>query len=113
MRLGTLEVWARLPEGSSHITEKQIHEALWHYYYDVDKTVGYLVASYITKAKEQKKAAVGKKATGEFHYFLSSMDSRAFELELSPLDESVQYWIYLEVGGFSIVYKSRGYMSTS
>lgn len=75
MRVGTLEVWARLPDGSAHITEKEIHEALWHYYYDIDKTVGYLVTTYISKAKkEQKKGTVGKKATGGFLLSLKSMD---------------------------------------
>lgn len=51
LRLGTIEVQSLLQAlqqddnaaGSlANITEKEIREALWHYYYDVDKAVGYL-----------------------------------------------------------------------
>ena len=61
---------------AGHITEKQIHEALWHYYYDIEKTVGYLLATYVTKPKEkeQKKAAAGKKVTGGSCSFLCFAD---------------------------------------
>jgi elongation factor 1 alpha-like protein len=43
----------------------QIQDALWHYYYDVQKSVGYLVNSYVAKAKKENKKAVAKK-TGRF-----------------------------------------------
>lgn len=51
LRLGTIEVQNLLQllqqdDGAAvavaNITEKEIREALWHYYYDVDKAVGYL-----------------------------------------------------------------------
>lgn len=77
MRLGTIDVRANLPEGTGHITEKQIHDALWHYYYDVEKTVGYLIATYVAKPKKpQKKATSGKKETGRFclSFGISTMD---------------------------------------
>ena len=61
---------ANMPD-AGHITEKQIHDALWHYYYDIEKTVGYLLETYVTKPKkEQKKAAGGKKTTGGSCSFL-------------------------------------------
>ena len=55
-----------LPSDAGHITDKQIHNALWHYYYDVQKSVGYLVNTYVTKMKKENKKPVAKKA-GEFH----------------------------------------------
>lgn len=59
LRLGTIKVRELLPQGSGHINDKQIQEALWHYYYDVDKSVAYLRKEYMAKPKkEQKKATV-------------------------------------------------------
>jgi elongation factor 1 alpha-like protein len=66
MRLGTIEVRAKLPDGAGYIAENQIHDALWHYYYDVEKTVGYLITTYVAKPKKEQKVAAGKKATGGF-----------------------------------------------
>lgn len=54
LRLGTIQVRENLPEGPNRITDKQIQDSLWHYYYDVDKTVSYLVKKYMTKPKEKK-----------------------------------------------------------
>lgn len=70
MILGTIEVRKSLPPGSSNITEKQIHEALWHYYYDVGKSVTYLVNTYIPKVPKKiaKKESSGKSI--EFHFGL-------------------------------------------
>lgn len=44
MAQGTLEVRQLLQSESPPIkvTDEEIWESLWHYYYDVDKTVGYL-----------------------------------------------------------------------
>ncbi|KAH8601455.1 P-loop containing nucleoside triphosphate hydrolase protein [Bisporella sp. PMI_857] len=63
LRQGTIQVREVLGD-TMNITEAQIHEALWHYYYDIDKTVGYLLNILESKAKkEQKKAASKKKTT--------------------------------------------------
>lgn len=40
------------------ITDYHIHDALWHYYYDVDKSVTYLVNS---RTKEEDKGVKKKK----------------------------------------------------
>jgi hypothetical protein len=66
MRVGTIAVREALPPSVAHITDKQIQEALWHYYYDVAKSVGYLVTTYAPKQKAQKKDKVqaGKKVQG-------------------------------------------------
>ncbi|ROT36239.1 hypothetical protein SODALDRAFT_335317, partial [Sodiomyces alkalinus F11] len=39
---GTTDVQDALGEDARKVSTEQIEEALWHYYYDVDKTVGYL-----------------------------------------------------------------------
>lgn len=59
MRVGTIAVRAELPATASHITDKQIQEALWHYYYDIEKSVGYLVNTYVAKPKKEKKVKGG------------------------------------------------------
>lgn len=71
MRVGTIAIRAELPPQGSHITDKQIQEALWHYYYDIEKSVGYLVSTYISGPKAQKKARVQdvKKAQGRSYCF--------------------------------------------
>ncbi|TLD25272.1 hypothetical protein PspLS_06110 [Pyricularia sp. CBS 133598] len=60
MVLGTTAVREALAAESSKVTTAQIQEALWHYYYDVDKSIAYLVSKYISPPVDSKKA---KKAT--------------------------------------------------
>lgn len=50
----------------NQITDKQIQDSLWYYYYDIEKTVKYLVKTYLEPPKEKKAA---KKTKGGF--FLS------------------------------------------
>jgi hypothetical protein len=73
MRVGTIAIRAELPPQGIHITDKQIQEALWHYYYDIEKSVGYLVSTYISGPKAQKKAKAQdvKKTQGRFCSFFS------------------------------------------
>lgn len=47
MQKGTEEVRKALGEEASKVTVAQIQEALWHYYYDVDKSVAYLKRTFI------------------------------------------------------------------
>lgn len=56
---GTIAVRAVLPAEGGNITEKQIHDPLWHYYYDVEKTVRYLVRTYVEPRKPVKKEGEG------------------------------------------------------
>lgn len=42
MRIGTEKVRAALGDASDFVTDDAIQEALWHYYYDVAKSVTYL-----------------------------------------------------------------------
>ncbi|KAI1341208.1 P-loop containing nucleoside triphosphate hydrolase protein [Xylariaceae sp. FL0016] len=59
MTAGTAQVRAALGNESSKITSKQIEEALWHYYYDVDKSVAYLVGKYVAPKPANKNTAEG------------------------------------------------------
>ncbi|RDL36978.1 p-loop containing nucleoside triphosphate hydrolase [Venustampulla echinocandica] len=70
MRQGTIKVREALPPTAAHVTDKQVQEALWHYYYDVEKSVKYLVAASVpTTPKVLKKGAAGKKPEGGFISF--------------------------------------------
>lgn len=42
MHEGTIKVREALGEESPHITDLAIQEALWHYFYDIAKSVSYL-----------------------------------------------------------------------
>jgi len=68
MRVGTIAVRAELPATATHITDKQIQEALWHYYYDIEKSVGYLMSTYVAKKEKEKKKSKGG--------FISCFDAR-------------------------------------
>jgi elongation factor 1 alpha-like protein len=50
LRLGTLKVREALPGIS--VSDSEIQEALWHYYYDVAKSVTYLKSQYKTLAQK-------------------------------------------------------------
>ncbi|KAL2755588.1 hypothetical protein ACRALDRAFT_1064360 [Sodiomyces alcalophilus JCM 7366] len=80
LRKGTEDVRDALGEDTGKVSTEQIQEALWHYFYDVDKTVAYLRRKFIApppkpepkKPKETsnrfdaaaaKSAAIAKKAT--------------------------------------------------
>ncbi|KAI4906061.1 hypothetical protein J4E90_010909 [Alternaria incomplexa] len=61
MRAGTIRVREALGDKSDFTSDEQIQEALWHYYYDVGKSVSYLknrlgVGEVKTEAPKQEKA---------------------------------------------------------
>jgi hypothetical protein len=45
---------------SSGITEKEIKDALWYYYFDQEKTVAYLLEQQHKKSAAREKAETGK-----------------------------------------------------
>ena len=63
MRLGTIAVREVLPSATTNITDKEIQESLWHYYYDVEKSIAYLVSKHAPKQKAAKKENI--KGKGE------------------------------------------------
>jgi len=74
MRIGTIAVREKLPPTATHVTDKQIQESLWHYYYDVEKSVEYLANTYMKKPKEKAQKKEKKVAGG----LISFRDSYAF-----------------------------------
>ncbi|RYP12189.1 hypothetical protein DL767_011394 [Monosporascus sp. MG133] len=60
MAAGTAEIRAALGDESSKVTTQQIQEALWHYYYDVDKSITYLMSKFIAPAPKAAKSATKK-----------------------------------------------------
>lgn len=60
MRKGTIAVRAQLPDNAKHVTDEQIHESLWHYYYDVEQSVAYLVKKFGKKAEKVKASNNGR-----------------------------------------------------
>ncbi|OTB09622.1 hypothetical protein M426DRAFT_50879 [Hypoxylon sp. CI-4A] len=54
MDAGTAQVRAALGIEASKVTTQQIQEALWHYYYDVDKSVTYLLTKFIAPPTKKK-----------------------------------------------------------
>ncbi|OTA62389.1 hypothetical protein K449DRAFT_414523 [Hypoxylon sp. EC38] len=73
MDAATAQVRAALGVESSKVTTQQIQEALWYYYYDVDKSVTYLTTKFITPAPSNKKkglARAGVSTTGPHHLMI-------------------------------------------
>lgn len=64
MEAGTAEVRSMLGAGASKVTKTQIQEALWHYYYDVDKSVAYLISKFIDPPAPKPKSAPAKNKGG-------------------------------------------------
>ena len=65
MAQGTEDVKAQLGEDANKVTTKQIHDALWHYYYDIEKSVSYLKNKYISPPPP--KPSTKKAPEGMFH----------------------------------------------
>lgn len=62
MQKGTEEVRKALGEEASKVTVAQIQEALWHYYYDIDKSVAYLTRTFIAPPPKPAPKAAQKPA---------------------------------------------------
>ncbi|KFA63578.1 hypothetical protein S40285_04114 [Stachybotrys chlorohalonatus IBT 40285] len=62
MNKGMAEVRKVLGKDASKVTAAQIQDALWHYYYDVDKSVAYLKKTFIPSSEKPtpKKAPEGE-----------------------------------------------------
>lgn len=65
MEKGTADVKKSLGANAGKVTVKQIQEALWHYFYDVEKSVAYLSKTFVTpppKATPKNVPEAGKRA---------------------------------------------------
>jgi len=56
MAAATAKVQEAMGSQAAFLTTDQIQEALWHYYYDVEKSVAYLTKKFISPPKEKKAA---------------------------------------------------------
>ncbi len=61
MAAGTVAVREALGPDVPGVTDKEIHEALWHYYYDVGQTITYILDTRAKKAGGMKKEKKKKK----------------------------------------------------
>ncbi|KJZ69340.1 hypothetical protein HIM_11262 [Hirsutella minnesotensis 3608] len=85
MSKGTADVKTALGSDASKVSTKQIEEALWHYYYDVDKSVAYLKKSF---APPIAKPTVKKTPDGQEFLAKSILQSREQRYSLG-LDRDV------------------------
>lgn len=67
LRQSTITVREELPP-RNQITDKQIQDSLWYYYYDIEKTVKYLVKTYLEPPKEKKAPGGVKKNKGGLYF---------------------------------------------
>ncbi|KAM0316730.1 hypothetical protein ACHAPQ_011245 [Fusarium lateritium] len=82
---GAAEVRRALGTEADKVTKAQIEEALWHYYYDIDKSVTYLMKTFIAPAPKPVKKAP------EDHGRLSS--GYLPRMDLPPVDR-VPAWYF-------------------
>jgi HBS1-like protein len=77
MEQGTADVRAALGVEASKVTTAQIQEALWHYFYDVDKSVTYLLTKFIAPPppKAAKSAQKGT-SSGKHTFFITLTQGR-------------------------------------
>lgn len=68
MAQGTAEIISLLGTQADKVTQQQIQDALWHYYYDIDKSVAYLVGKFVDPtpqpAAKPKPSQVNKPSEG-------------------------------------------------
>lgn len=83
MSQGTAAVQAALGVEASKVTVAQIEEALWHYYYDVDKSVTYLTTKFINpRPKATKPAPPPQQPSGKYSVSTSHRTPPAISTEL-------------------------------
>lgn len=69
MREGTIKVREVIGHDVSEITDQKIQEALWHYFYDVEKSVNYLLNLRTAASKKKVKELGGKKGQGVLYFY--------------------------------------------
>ncbi|KAB5583115.1 hypothetical protein GE09DRAFT_1077654 [Coniochaeta sp. 2T2.1] len=82
MEQGTIDVRTALGVEADKVTTAQIQEALWHYYFDVDKSVTYLLTKFI--APPPPKAAKKAAHPGKHNFPYSAMVMSGPVLRFSP-----------------------------
>jgi elongation factor 1 alpha-like protein len=82
MNQGTADVQAALGVEVSKVTVAQIEEALWHYYYDVDKSVAYLISKFVNPRPKATKPAAVQPPNGKSVTCAIDTATAGFPLEL-------------------------------
>jgi elongation factor 1 alpha-like protein len=78
MRLGTIRVREELGDKSDFTSDEQIQEALWHYYYDIGKSVSYLKNKLgVAEPKEETPKQEKPKPVSRFDQAASVADQNA------------------------------------
>ncbi|KAM0527048.1 hypothetical protein ACHAP6_002704 [Verticillium nonalfalfae] len=62
---GAEQVRETLGSAAGSLTTQQIHDALWYYYYDIEKTVDYLLKKYITPPTPKSEPKKPKEGSAE------------------------------------------------
>ncbi|KAL8357727.1 hypothetical protein RB598_002496 [Gaeumannomyces tritici] len=99
MNQATVALYNVLGAEASRVPKDQAHEALWHYYFDVDKAAAYLVSKFVApkpvKAKgkapeagKQKAAGTSKKAPKSEKTDPLSESVKSLKVEDAPLPKS-------------------------
>ena len=91
------------------VTTAQIQEALWHYFYDIDKSVAYLVTKHIASPKAAKSAPTQKnKGEGKSKVqFSSPIPYDIHGLAKSPLEPEQIFTSACAYGGNALAHTSR------
>lgn len=77
MRISTISAREALGTSGANITDAQIQEALWHYYYDVGKSVSYLKNKFAAAPPKQEAQPKKEKATSRFDQAASAAVEKA------------------------------------
>ena len=77
MRISTISAREALGSAGSNISDAQIQEALWHYYYDVGKSVSYLKNKFAAPAPKKEVQPKKDKATSRFDQAASAAVEKA------------------------------------
>lgn len=84
MRLGTIQIREILPKDSVPVSDKQIHDSLYYNYYDIDKTVEYLIKLVTPKTPKITKAEK-KKSSGGYSVFFTAIEEGLGSFEAGKL----------------------------
>jgi elongation factor 1 alpha-like protein len=74
MRTGTAAVRDILGADVPDVTDKEIQESLWHYYYDVGKTVDYILSVRARRGAPPATKKKKKKENGGYTFFLDDTE---------------------------------------
>ncbi|KAK1725982.1 P-loop containing nucleoside triphosphate hydrolase protein [Colletotrichum acutatum] len=77
MAIGTATVQSTLGPDADKVTVQQIQESLWHYYYDIEKTVSYLQKKFIAPPPAPKQEKKIKDAGSKFDAAAKSASKKA------------------------------------